>query len=365
MTMRNRHAALIAAVLAGGAGGLALATWGPKPATPAEARRMLPWLLKANADMLVGEERYAEACAALGSAVELVPDDADLRRALVACERERDNEKVVREAREALDREQLPEAAGALRRFGFPSAQEYRWNILKAQLQRQCDTAIDELEPRLATAESELELTSALSRSSEVRTACAGPRVVKVEAMMHEALSEATSCKQARSAFRAGTLAEAARLAHRCADVDRESAPLATSIDLFIARRRGQDQMSLAELTGFIADADRIGWLPHSVLAEEIGQRGAARFLKRAQQCKATKDWRCVAMYVGFVLTLDPDNAEASELRLEASRTAVSTVRGTYNSNERDPAEASRLFERIMDMGTREQLAHQRPGRHP
>jgi hypothetical protein len=365
MTMPIRHAALIAALLAGGAGGLALASWGPTPSTPAEARRTLPWLLKANADMLMGEERYAEAWAALDSAVQLVPDDVDLRRALAACARERDNEKVLGEAREALDREQLPEAAGALRRFGFPSAQEYRLNVLKAQLERKCNTAMDELEPRLATAQTEPELSAAMSRGAEVRIACSGPRVVEIDAMMRDAPSEPASCWQARRAFRAGSLAEAARLAHRCADVDRESAPVATSIDVFIERRRGEDQMTSTELAGLIAQADRIGWLAHSVPAEEIRHRGVARFLKKAEQCKAKKDWRGVAMYVGFVRTLDPDNAQASELGREASRAAVSKVRGTYNSNERDPGEASRLFDRIMDMGTEEELAHQRSGRHP
>jgi hypothetical protein len=346
LTTRSRHAALIAAVLMGGAGGLALGKWAPKPPSPMEARREMAWGLKAQADALMFEDRYADALAQLELATQLAPHDEALWRAYGTAVRERENAKLLVAAQAALDGERLSEAAGDLRQFGFPSGQERKLEAVKAQLQRQCDAAIDELEPRLATAETQVELSAALARGSEVRIACSGPRVVRIDEMMRDAPLEAFACQKARRAFREGAVAEAAALAHRCAEVDRESLPVAQSIDAFIKRRARQDQMTSTELEGLIADADRIGWLAHSAPADEIRQRGVARFLKKAEQRKAARDWQGVALYVGAVQYLDPNNAEASELRRESSRFAL---RGTYNSNERDPGEASRLFQRIMD----------------
>jgi hypothetical protein len=362
LSSRLSLAALMAAVLAGGVGGLALGKWAPKPPSSIEARRTMAWVFKAQADALMAEDRFAEAWGQLEVAVGLAPDDAHLRLAYGAAARERQNALLLQHASGALAGERLGEAAGELRHFGFPSIQEAKLEGVKAELQRQCEKAMDELEPRLATAETQLELSSALFRGGEVRIACAGPRVVKIDEMMRDAPLEAFACQKARRAFRGGAVVEATALAHQCAEVDRESLPLARSIDAFIKRRGRQDQMTSAELEGLIADADRIGWLAHSVPADEIRQRGVARFLKKAQQCRAAKDWRGVALYVGSVQYLDPDNAEALELRRESSRIVL---RGTYNSNERDPGEASRLFERIMDMGTEDELAQTRLGKRP
>jgi hypothetical protein len=338
--------AVVAAVLLGGASGLAMGVWGPKPPKAPDLRWPLARVFKAHGAKLMEQGEWASALSQLSTAASYDSRDRTLWGLLATARREKDNAAALVEARSTLEGGDLALTKITLAKFQRPSQQEPAYLGLRRALTERCRSELDQIE-RESTATQSAETLRALQlRLGDLEPACARQDVARLSELLRQALMESAESRSVRLAFRNGNARRALELARRCKKTDEICSELADDLPEFMDGLKRQDAMGPEELRSLLDDADEIA--ASSEYKSQIRGRGAARFMKKAATCKAKGDWACARLYSAFALELDPDNTAALTTADDARNAAKEVYMRAYSVKDSDPAEATRLFKRVL-----------------
>jgi hypothetical protein len=338
--------AVVAAVLLGGASGLAMGVWGPRPHQVFEADRHLLQRLLLRAEVMMEDSEYDGAEVQFALAAQLFPFDSKARVGLTRVASGRENAEHLRKAREALAQEDLGVAALELKRAQGPLHVRERVEVefLRNGLQVACDARIERLRKTFLDDED-----ASREEMETIQWACPG-RALELGAF-RELLNEAPAVRDVRMAFRDGDASRALKLAHGCARKENLCAKLERDLARFVGHLKRLDAMTTAdEVRDLIDEAKTVAGPSESVYASQVRRRGIARFLAKAQTCKAKGDWAGARLHAALALELDPDNAAALTTAGDARNVAKDLYLRAYSVKETDPERAARLFKAVLTM---------------